>query len=517
MDDLILAIDMGTQSIRAIVFNLKGEIVKYKKTDIESYYSPQPGWAEQKPEYFWQQLCHTTRSLLRFDSKLKQQIRGVSLTTMRCTLLNLDKEGRPLRAAIVWPDQRRTKDFKRIGGIMGLGIKLIGMEQTVRFAQGESEINWLNRYEPEIMEKTDKFIFLSGYMVYKLTGCIKDSYASQVGYIPFDYKNFTWCKKGHWKWQAFPIEKQQLPELVAPAQLLDTICKKAAKESGIPAGIPLIASGSDKTCELLGSGCINPRSLGVSMGTSATVGIYSKKYLEVVPFIPPYPAAIPGVYNPEIQIYRGFWLVSWFKQEFGLEEKIFSQEKQTQPEVLFDKLLEQVPPGSQGLILQPTWSAGVKIPGPEAKGAIIGFGDVHTRAHLYRAIIEGLCYSLKRGAERIQNKSRILPTEVRVSGGGTQSDKVLQIAADIFNLPVLKPHIYDTSSLGAAIDMAVGLKLHPDFTTAVKQMTRVQRVYQPTQENAGIYSELYHKIYRNLYKKLKPFYCRIREITRYPD
>ena len=114
-----------------------------------------------------------------------------------------------------------------------------------------------------------------------------------------------------------------------------------------------------------------------------------------------------------------------------------------------------------GLVLQPYWSPGVRVPGPEAKGAVIGWGDVHTRAHLYRAIIEGLAYALREGAERTTKRTGVPITELRVSGGGSQSPAAIQLTADIFGLPTSRPHTHETSGLGAAIDAAVGLGLHP--------------------------------------------------------
>jgi sugar (pentulose or hexulose) kinase len=517
MNNLILSLDVGTQSIRAIIFNLQGRIVKSSKILIEPYSSPKPGWAEQDALYYWQNLCKACKAILAHDRDLKNQIKGVTLTTQRCTLINVDKNGNPLRPAIVWPDQRRIKNFTPVKGIMSLVFKLIGMEETVRFAQGESEINWLNANQSEIMEKTHKFLYLSGYLVYRLTGNFCDSYASQVGYIPFDYKSCDWCKPGDWKWQAFPIDRSKFPDLVAPASELGKISKAAAKETALPAGLPLIAAGSDKTCELLGSGCMESESGGISFGTTATVGTYLKKYIEVIPFIPPYPSAIPGMYNTEFQIYRGFWLVSWFKKEFALPEVAMALKKGIEPESLFDKFLTEVPPGSLGLILQPTWSPGVKIPGPEAKGSIIGFGDAHTRSHLYRAIIEGLCYGLKNGAEMIEKRTKVKFKEIRVSGGGSQSSHTLQITTDIFNLPVLKPSTHETSALGAAIDTAVGLGYFSTFKQALAEMTVIEKVYEPKQENVEIYQELYHKIYKHIYPRLKPYYQKIREITGYPD
>ncbi|HEY86001.1 MAG TPA: carbohydrate kinase, partial [Chloroflexi bacterium] len=165
----------------------------------------------------------------------------------------------------------------------------------------------------------------------------------------------------------------------------------------------------------------------------------------------------------------------------------------------------------------PYWSPGLKVPGPEAKGAIIGFGDVHTRAHLYRAILEGLAYALREGKERSERRSKIPITELRVSGGGSQSDAAMQITADIFGLPTARPHIYETSGLGAAIDAAVGLGLHPDFETAVQAMTRVGRWFVPDAPTHATYDALYHRVYKQMYKRLKPLYEEIREITGYPE
>jgi sugar (pentulose or hexulose) kinase len=144
---------------------------------------------------------------------------------------------------------------------------------------------------------------------------------------------------------------------------------------------------------------------------------------------------VPGAYSLEIQIYRGYWMVSWFKNEFGHHEQRLADERNIAPEELFDELLRVVPPGSDGLVLQPFWSPGLKLPGPEARGAIIGFGGVHTRAHLYRAILEGLAYALRDGAERTSRRSGTPITELRVAGGGSQSDQAMQITADVFGLP----------------------------------------------------------------------------------
>jgi sugar (pentulose or hexulose) kinase len=169
-----------------------------------------------------------------------------------------------------------------------------------------------------------------------------------------------------------------------------------------------------------------------------------------------------------------------------------------------------------GLTLQPFWSPGIKVPGPEAKGAIIGFGDVHTRAHVYRAMLEGLAYGLREGKERTERRSKVPITQLRVAGGGSQSDAAMQLTADIFGLPAARPHVYEASGLGAAIDAAVGLGLHPDFSTAVREMTRVGDVFDPNPQTREIYDNLYQRVYKRMYQRLKPLYEDIRQITGYP-
>jgi sugar (pentulose or hexulose) kinase len=549
--DLILAIDNGTQRLRALVFDLQGNLVARSGVSLEAYVSPQPGWAEQDPEYYWRALCRACQELWRDDgrtearargeetlqsetagsagssaaakeapripaSQLRERIAGVTLTTQRATVVNVDGEGRPLRPAILWLDQRRTYGLKPVSGLWGLAFRLVNMSDTVAYLQAEAEANWIRTNQPDIWRTTHKYLLLSGYLTYKLTGYFVDSVGCQVGYLPFDYKRLDWVGRRGWQWQAVPMDPGLLPKLVPPSGQLGVISPEAAAATGLPAGLPLMAAAADKACEVIGAGCLEPHIGCLSYGTTATINTTHRKYVEVIPLIPPYPSAVPGSYNLEIQIFRGYWMVSWFKQQFGHPEQRLAEEQGVEPEALLDELVCQVPPGSLGLMLQPYWSPGVKVPGPEAKGAVIGFGDVHTRAHLYRAILEGLAYALREGKERTEKRSGVAITELRVGGGGSQSDAPLQITADIFGLPTARPHTHETSGLGAAIDAAVGLGLQPDFATAVRTMTRVGAVFQPDPQAHAIYDSLYHRVYRQMYHRLRPLYEEIRAITGYP-
>jgi sugar (pentulose or hexulose) kinase len=267
---------------------------------------------------------------------------------------------------------------------------------------------------------------------------------------------------------------------------------------------------------VLGSGALEPHIGAVSLGSSASINTTHRRYVEVIPIVPPYPAAVPGAYSLEVQVFRGYWMIEWFKREFGSQEVARAAATGVEPETLFDELLRATPPGAMGLVLQPYWSPGVRIPGPEAKGAVIGWGDVHTRAHLYRAILEGLAYALREGAERTVKRTGVPIRELRVSGGGSQSPTAVQLTADIFGLPTSRPHTHETSGLGAAIDAAVGLGLHPTFEAAVASMTRIAETRDPDPVAHAVYEDLYRHVYLGLYERLRPLYAEIRRITGYP-
>lgn len=512
----ILAIDNGTQSVRALLFDLSGNIVAKEQVHLEAYFSEHPGWAEHDPEDYWQAVCTACQRLWEHHPGLRASVAGVAVTTQRGTVVNLGADGQPLRAAITWLDQRRTDTVPPISAFWQLAFRVAGVHHTINYFRGEAEANWLKAHQSEVWEKTHHYLLLSGYLNHRLCGRFVDSVGSQVAYLPFDYKGLTWAGKRDWKWQALAVKAEWLPELVAPGTRMGAITPEASAATGIPVGLPLLAAAADKACEVIGAGCQQPHIGCLSYGTTATINTTSSKYIEVTPFIPPYPSAIPGAYSTEVQIFRGYWMVNWFKQQFGHHEQNQAAQTGVAPEVLFDALVNSVPPGSMGLMLQPYWSPGIKIPGPEAKGAIIGFGDVHTRAHVYRAILEGLAYALREGKERIEKRSGVPITELRISGGGSQSDAAMQLTADIFGLPTSRPHVYETSGLGAAIDAAVGLGLHPDFDTAVKAMTRIGQTFTPNPQHHATYDALYHRVYQKMYGRLQPLYRAIQAITGYP-
>lgn len=514
----LLAIDIGSQSARVLAFNMKGQLIDLAQVVYSvPYHSPHPGWAEQDPDFYWESLAESCHKLWGRGKVSIESIAAVALTSQRGTVINLDHSGQPLRPAILWLDQRRARKIPNIGPIWNSIFKFSGLSEILHSLQSQAEINWLRENEPNILEKTAHYLFLSGYLCYKLTGEFTDSIGCIVGYVPFDYRRQAWPSPNHWKWKAIPLMAEVLPRLVPPGSKLGLISAQAAALTGLPRGLPLIAGASDKACEVLGSGCIEPHQGCIGFGTTATIVVNSNHYVETIPPLPPYPSAIPGDYNLEFQTFRGFWMVSWFKEQFALKEQEIALKKGVSTESLLDEMIAEVPPGSLGLLLQPYWSPGLRFPGPEAKGCIIGFGGVHKKEHIYRALLEGLVYSMREGRERIEKRSKVPITELSVCGGGSKSDQVMQMTADIFNLPASRPRVTEASGLGAAILAAVGSGLYPDIETAVQEMTCIGSVFEPDPKSVNIYEELFKKVYSKTYPRLRPLYRVIQSVTGYPE
>jgi len=393
--------------------------------------------------------------------------------------------------------------------------RIVGMAEALAKGQADGKCNWIRQYQPEIWEKTHKYLQVSGFLNYRLTGNYIDSIASQIGHVPINYKKMKWASKRGLTSKLFPIEREKLPDIVKPGELIGKVCEKASEQTGIPEGIPVVACGSDKGCETIGMGVVDETMASLSFGTTATVQTTSRRYFEPLRFMPPYPAPIPGRYNPEVEIFRGFWMISWFKNEFAYKEVLEAKKIGVPPEKVMNQLLADAPPGSMGLMVQPYWGPGLKQ--PMAKGAMIGFGDVHGKPHVYRAVIEGLAYALLDGLHKMENAGKFTVKKVAVSGGASQSDKICQITSDIFDLPLIRGRTYETSGLGAAIVTTVGLGIHSSFESAIESMVKYDRAFEPDEKNVALYRNLYTRVYQKMYDSLSPLYAEIRDITGYPE
>ena len=499
---LVLTFDIGTQSARCLLVNKYGgfEDMEQKRYEVP-YISKQPGYAEQSPGFYFDVISEMSKTLLERNSDKTERIIAVSLTCIRDTVLCLDKNRRPLRDIILWLDEREADDEGQIPPLKRALFALVGMEESVSILYRASASNWIKQNERGLWEKTDKYVMLSAYLNSLLTGKLKDSTANMIGHVPFDYKNRRWMKPGSLTRCVCDVEPEKLCELVPSGAVIGSVTDEASKKTGIPAGLPLIATGSDKGCETLGMSVIKSNQAAIAFGTTATLQMAVKDYFEPQPFMPAYPAVPNDMYNPEFEVFRGFWMISWFVEQFGAADRAEAEKQGMSVERYLDEKIKDIEPGAGGLILQPFWTPG--ITNPRASGAIVGFSDFHTRYHMYRAVIEGICMELYHGLDTMQKRSKLTVSELYAGGGGTSSPVVCQIAADVFGLPVHRIQTHEACAVGCAMSAFISKGVYKDYEDAISHMVQKKDVFIPNERNHGIYMKIYNKAYSRLASKLK--------------
>lgn len=511
MSSHVIAVDCGTQSVRALLFDQQGHLKQKVKREFEPYFSKRPGFAEQNPDLYHDKIIECLKELVERVGDDAIHAKGICLSVLRDTGVYLDESYQIVRPSILWLDQRVAECKKPLKLKDRAMFKAVRMERAIHITRKLSKVNWIRENEPDNWKKTKHYVLLPCYLQYRLTGNIVDSVANQIAHVPFNYKTQSWPKSSaDYRWDVFGIEKEKLYTLEKPGKIIGKILPEIAQLTGLDPEMVVVNGGSDKGCETVGVGCVHPDQASVSFGTTATIQTTSDHYFEPIMFMPAYPSVIPNHYNPEVQIFRGYWMIRWFKQEFANREMVEAFEKGIEPEVLLNKCLQDVPPGSEGLILQPYWTPGLK--NPDAKGSVIGFNDCHTRAHFYKAIIEGINYGLIDGLRKIEHKSKVKVKQIFVSGGGSQSDEICQITSDMFDLPIVKGETYEAAGLGAAIIAFVGLGIYPNYQVAVEHMVRSSKIFYPQKQAATIYHQLYKRIYSRIYPHLKSLYSELNEI-----
>lgn len=511
----ILSVDCGTQSLRVILFDINGKpLAIYKKVYSPAYSSPKPGWAEQDVETYWQAMCEGIAVVKKKHPQGFAALKGIGVTSQRDTLVLVDKDQKVLYPAILWLDTRAASGPHKPSLLLRSLYKLFGVYDKIMKVQAYGRTNWIKENHPAIWQKTDKALLLSTYFHLRLCGKAVDSAASMVGHIPFKNRRRNWGSDFSIESLLLPLEKSKRCEIVESGKVIGSITAKAAQETSLPQGLPLVACGSDKACETIGMGVIDSSLASFSFGTTATVEVCSKKYFEPIFAMPAYCSVLADSWLAEIEIFRGYWMIRWFSSELARAIKEEAQKKGLEPEVLFERMLEETPAGGHGLLLLPYWGASLKD--VFAKGAVIGFGDIHGQAYLYRAIVEGLAYALREGLEIMEKKGDFHCRAIAVSGGASQSDKICQITSDILNRPLLRGSTHETSALGAAIVTAAGVGVYGSIEEAAKSMVNYEKTFSPNAENRKIYAGLFN-VYKKMYPALQKLYKEIQEISGYPE
>jgi len=511
---LIISFDIGTQSMRGMLISNKGKIEAFEQFVYdEPYYSKSKDWAEKNPDFYYETLCKISKLLKKKNKKLFDRVVAVTTTVFRDSTICLDENNKPLRDMILWLDKREIEsDELPIPAYKKAMFSLVGVKDVVDTQHRQSVCNYIMLREPIIWAKTKKYVVLSTYINYKMTGLLIDSAANQIAHMPFDYKNSRWSSKNDLTRCIYDIPEDKLCDLCEPGAIIGNISKACQKDSGL-SEIPYIVTGSDKGCETIGLSVTSENKAAVSFGTSATIQFTTPNYFEPQAFCPAYPSPIKGLFNPEYQVYRGYWMLSWFKKTFVSECEF----KQAQKmgiciEDYFNRHLNDVAPGSDGLIMQPHFSPGVA--NPNAKGAIIGWSDVQSKYHIYKAIIEGINYELMYGLYKMSNRGKKVIRELYVGGGGSQSNEICQLCADMFGLPVKRIQTHEACGLGSAIVGFISLGIYSDLDEAINNMVQTKDIFEPDMIKHEFYYAMYKKVYSKLARRLVPLYKTSKQISK---
>ena len=507
MDPMVMTFDVGSQSVRAIIVDKQGNIRGSYKLQYKSPCMPSdnPDCAENKPDFYYEMICQASLGLKEnTPPEVMQNVKAVSITCIRDTVLILDKDHKPLRNIITWMDRRRAAGLPKLSIFKRLILALVGLTDSINMLYKDSFYNWIRENEPELWEKTDKFIMLPGYLNYLMTGQLKDAVANQVGHIPLNNRKRTWMVKGFSRCVA-DVPIKNLIDLVETGEVIGYINAETAACSAIPEGLPLIATGPDKACEALGLSVTTRDKAAVSLGTAASIQFVTPRYFEPSAFIPAFPSIIPGYFNGEDQIYRGYWIVRWFIENFCHEETLLAKQKGCEVEDIIDAYLSEIPAGSDGLVMTPNMHPGMT--NPHTKSIMVGLTDIHNKKHIYKAIVEGISFELYHAMKRMERRSGQKIQVVYAGGGGSRSDSVLQILADVFGLPVKRTQTNETTAIGSSLAAFVGLGEFKTYDEAASSMIHDGKVFTPDMQLHSLYMNIYNGVYKKL-EKSNTFYFR---------
>jgi len=475
MSELVVGIDSGTQSVRVIIYDLQGRCVAKGTARHAPLSIPSGGSAKQEPSDLWESLCRASRQAV---SALPAGVRlaSASLASQRSVLVAVDQSGAPLRPAFSWLDNRRAEEIP----------PLPEMDPVQRELQVRSKANWMLVHEPELYQKTWKFLSASGWLTYNLCSEFRDSIGGLGGIFPLDVKQMAWSGDPVlYSLLGMPLDK--LPVIYPPGERIGYISRAAASQTGLPQGLLLFAGAGDKSCEMLGAGALSQFQGYISYGTLAALEAVTSR-----PIFSPennywtIPGALPGTWNLEYGIEYGYLLVSWFCEQL-VSQKITEINGQPLEEWLGAQALA-VPPGSGGLLLSPLGQSGGLA---EIKTALLELSQRIPPTRVFRMILEGIAYRMRAGLEVLEQATGVKIREILIGGGGAQGDLPVQITADILGLPVYRPQTVQTCALGAAVLAAVGAGLYPSCTEAVTQMCSQKEQFLPDPDRQKVYDTIY--------------------------
>lgn len=488
-DSYIIAHDLGTSGTKAALTNLQGKVLVTAERRYSVYYSADGG-AEQDPHEWWQAIVETTREMMEKAQVDAGQIAGLSMSAQMVGTLPVDKDGNPLRRVMIWLDSRAEAEAAYLRELTQLPF--IGGKAP------SAKILWIKRHEPEIYAQTYKMLDCKDYLQFRMTGEYGTDFTLSCATTMFNPWEMGW-------WTdvlgAMEVPVEMLPPVMPSTQVVGKLTAKAAEELGLVEGIPVVSGGGDVPCAAIGSGAISHGRVHLYLGTSAWVFAVSPEFNMEAEGISPGVGCDPSGFLLGGEMDNAGGCLKWFNEQlFGLEERQAAQSRGISTYQIMDEMAATVAPGCDGLLFLPwVWGERAPVDDDNVRGGFAHLGLNHTKAHMVRAMLEGIGHHLRWIFQTVE-KAGIPVREANVIGGGATSKFWLQLLADVTGVKLLQVEgPLDACARGAAMTAAVGLGYYQDFQEVEQVIRLTGAEFVPNADLRGIYDQAYAS-FRSLYQ-----------------
>lgn len=498
--DLVLGLDLGTTSLKALLVDAEGVI----RAQAEREYpirTPQPGWAEQNPDDWWQAAMAATRACLAYVDAAT--VRAIGLSGQMHGTVLLGADGVPLMPAVIWADQRSSMQAAAITA--QIGPERLAEIAGSRVAAGfmAATLLWIQQERPDVWTQIRSVLLPKDWLRWRLTGHLATEASDAAGTALLDIRCRTWSAE---ILAALGVDPAMMPPILESGDVAGELTSEAAAALGLPVGVPVVAGGADQATGALGSGVVEPDTMLMSLGTGGQLvlpltKIVVDRQLRVHTFC----HALPQRWYLLGAILSAGLAFRWLRDAVLEFNPADGYARMT-------ALAETVPPGAEGLLWVPHL-VGERTPymDPDARGVLVGLTLRHGRAHLVRAMMEGIALNL-RNAFEVFRELGVNPQRIVMAGGGARSHLWRQIAADVFQREVVPLQVEAQSALGAAILAGAAVGLLPDAATASRQWARYGAPVTPNPANAEVYAALFD-LFRNVYPRHQPDFARLKRLS----
>lgn len=489
---VLVGLDVGTGGARAVAVDESGEVIAEASSEYPLY-SPRPGWTEQDPADWWRGAREALGKVAAGD-----EVAGIGLTGQMHGSVFLDSSDEVIRPSLLWNDQRTYRQCDEI-------TREVGEERLISIAGNPAltgfqapKIVWLREEEPENFRRVARVLLPKDYVRLRLTGEYATDASDAAGTLLLDVRARDWSRE---ILDALEIPHEWMPEVFEGPENTGALHKDVAEELGLPAGIPVAAGGGDNAAAAVGTGIVGPGRVSSSVGTSGVLFAHASEF-------DPDPSgrlhafchAVPGAYHLMGVTLSAGGSLSWWRETLGGD---------------YDELVEaasDVPPGAEGLLFLP-YLSGERTPhlDPKARGAFFGLTSRHGVAHMTRAVMEGVIFSLRDSLE-IMRELEVPVDDVRATGGGARSELWRQLQADIYGTPIRRTLADEGPAYGAALLAGVAAGNYADVDEATSVVRLREEITEPDRERAKVYEEHY-EVYRSLYPATSPAMSRLTDLV----